>query len=296
MSLTYQAELVLDLHMQLGEGPLWDFNRNLLFFVDIKGKHIHRYDPQNQQHRSYQMDQMPTALAVLEDKNLLVALEDRLVRFVPETGEVTEILKPGIDHHKVRTNDGAAGPDGRYYIGTMDWDEQNPIAVLYRIEADGRVAALLQHQTIANGITWSANHQTMYYIDSPTHRVQAFDFDMAQGTISQARALVTVAKDQGVPDGMTIDMEGHLWVAHNGAGYVARYHHQTGEMLAQVHVPTTQVSSCAFGGPDYRTLYLTTGYNSLNEKQQEKYPHSGGLFAINLSEQGRATFSCALTQ
>lgn len=288
---TYQAKLVLDLKMQLGEGPFWDVHRQRLFFVDINAQRIHYYNPDSKQHGFHQLNRMPTALAMQKDHSLLVALEDCLARFVPETGQITLQWETPIKPKEVRTNDGQVGPDGRYYIGTMDREYKRPVAALYRVEPNGSFHLLLSDRTISNGIAWSSDHQTMYYIDSPTHTVQAYDFDKATGNITHEQTLVEIGQDEGVPDGMAIDAAGHLWVAHHGAGYVARYHGHTGKLMAKVEVPAPNVSSCTFGGVGFQTLYITTAREGLSDEQLEQYPLSGGLFAIEPPQPGRASFS-----
>ena len=285
------AQPALSLTLRLGEGPLWDDHRQRLFFVDINARQLHYYDEQQQQHGYYQFHRMPSALGVLHDRSLLVALEDCLARFVPETNELTTMWEMDIDTEQVRTNDAKVGPDGCYYLGTMDRKKKHPVAALYRIAPDGKFTCLLSHRTISNGITWSSDHRTMYYIDSPTRTVQAYDFDTTSGTIAHSRTLVEVSDREGIPDGMTIDTENHLWVAHNGAGYVARYHGHTGVLLAKVNVPAPHVSDCTFGGADYQTLYITTARDGLSDEQLRQYPQSGSLFAVRPPWSGRATFS-----
>ena len=284
------AQPALSLTLRLGEGPLWDDHRRRLFFVDINARQLHYYDEQQQQHGYHQFDRMPTALALQNDRSLLIALEDCLARFVPETGELTTLWEMAIDPHRVRTNGAKAGPDGCYYLGTMDRVEKRPVAALYQVTSNGKFTQLLSHRTISNGITWSSDYRTMYYIDSPTRTVQAYDFDISSGTIAHPRSLVKVGKGEGVPDGMTIDTEDHVWVAHHGAGYVARYHGQTGALLARVSVPAPNVSCCTFGGPDYQTLYITTARDGLSNEQLQQYPQSGSLFAVRPPWSGRATF------
>lgn len=290
-TITYQALLVLDLKMQLGEGPFWDAYRQRLFFVDISSHRLHYYIPGSEQYGFYQLNRMPTALAMQKDHSLLIALEDRLDRFVPETGRVTLQWKMPIKPKEVRTNDGQVGPDGRYYIGTMDREHKRPVAALYRVEPNGRFHLLLSDRTVSNGIAWSLDHQTMYYIDSPTHTVQAYDFDKTTGNITHEQTLVKIDQDEGIPDGMAIDAAGHLWVAHHGTGYVARYHGRTGKLMAKGEVPAPNVSSCTFGGADFQTLYITTAREGLNEEQLEQYPLSGGLFAIQPPQPGKASYS-----
>ena len=287
----FSAQLVLPLSMKLGEGPLWDFHRQLLFFVDISARQLHYYDPRRQHHGYHQFHQMPTALGLQTNQSLLIALEHAVAQFVPEAGTLTPYQELDIDAQQLRTNDAKVGPDGCFYLGTMDRKKQNPVANLWRVAPHGEATSLLSHQTIANGMAWSPDQQTMYFIDSPTRKVQAYDFNRATGTMERPRTLVETAEDEGIPDGMTVDVEGHLWVAHNGGGFVARYHHSTGELLAKVNVPAPLVTCCAFGGHNYQTLYITTACEGLDEEQRQHHPQSGGLFAVQPPWYGQPTFS-----
>lgn len=283
----YEAELLLDLKMTLGEGPLWDFNRQQLFFVDIEGRCLYQYDPNREHVRAYSFDRMTTAVSLLADGALLLAQEDRLLRFVPETSAIYPLTDLEADEPANRSNDAKVGPDNRYYVGTMARDGKQRVGSLYQVDAHWQVEEVLCDCTISNGMAWSADARTFYYIDSPTHEVRAFDFNPDTGALTNERTAVRIPAEQGVPDGMTIDTEGHLWVAHHGGGCVACYDPRDGSLVRDIKLPAPLVTSCAFGGADLDTLYITTAREGMTEADIQKYPHSGGLFRVRTGQRGR---------
>ena len=158
---------------------------------------------------------------------------------------------------------------------------------LYRLDRDGRVHSILPDVTISNGIDWSADAQTMYYVDSPTRRIDMFDFDLASGAISNRRMLVRIPKEHGIPDGLTVDVDGCVWVALWRGSAVHRYT-PYGLLDAVVRVPTSCPTSCAFGGPDFRDLYITTAAMDLADHERAEQPLAGGLFVCRPGVAGRA--------
>jgi sugar lactone lactonase YvrE len=153
-------------------------------------------------------------------------------------------------------------------------------ASLYRIDDDHSVHVMLDDVSISNGIVWTSDKKTMYYNDTPTLTVQAFDYDDRTGELSNRRVVVKIPKDSGYPDGMTIDAEDKLWVALWGGNCVARFDPLSGALLQKIAVPAPNVSSCAFGGKDLKTLYITTAREGLSEEKLKEFPLSGGLFSV----------------
>ncbi|GAB3818271.1 hypothetical protein GCM10028895_15300 [Pontibacter rugosus] len=160
-------------------------------------------------------------------------------------------------------------------------------AELFCLHKNLEVKQVLQNLTISNGLAWSADAATLYFIDTPTHTIQAFNYDLATGEIGQKREVVRVPEEEGMPDGMDIDTEGNLWIALHGGAAVACYNPATGEQLQKIKVPAVNVTSCTFGGPDLDTLYITTAREWLSEEQLEQYPLSGSMFEVKPGVQGR---------
>ena len=199
--------------------------------------------------------------------------------FVDEGGSVSELAQPEAGHVEVRMNDGACDSQGRFWAGTMAYDESPGAGTLYRLELDGRCSTVLTGLTISNGIGWSPDGTTMYLSDSGASLVEAFDFDGATGALSRRRTLVHVDRPGVAPDGLTVDEEGDLWVGLYGGWAVNRYR-PDGSLRATVHIPVAQATSCAFGGHDRRTLFVTTGRERLDEAALKDQPDAGRMFAV----------------
>jgi sugar lactone lactonase YvrE len=195
-------------------------------------------------------------------------------------GAVEELAQPEAGRTDVRMNDGACDPQGRFWAGTMAYDESPGAGVLYRLELDGSCTTVLTGLTISNGIGWSPDGATMYLADSGTGLVEAFGFDGATGDLSQRRTLVRIQRPGAVPDGLTVDQEGGIWVALWGGGAVERYG-ADGSLLATVRLPVDRPTSCAFGGPELATLFVTTARAGLDEAALDRQPHAGHVFRFD---------------
>jgi sugar lactone lactonase YvrE len=271
------AELVLDAHAALGEGPVWDADAGVLWWVDIEGKQIHRFDPATRANTSIPTPSHVGAIALRARGGLLAALVDGVYAVDPENGTLALFAELDEPPH-VRSNESKCDPAGRFLVGTMAYDYA-PIGGLYSIEADGSVRRLLDRLEIANGMAWSADGGTFYYIDSPTRRVDAFDYDLATGSLSNKRPHLTFDDPVAKPDGMAIDAEGGLWIAFWDAAEVRRYAPDH-SLDVVVRLPAMQVTSGVFGGSDLRDLYITTATTGLSEADLAEQPHAGGLFHV----------------
>src|SRR5262249_397331 len=180
-------------------------------------------------------------------------------------------------HPELRMNDGSCDAAGRFWAGTMALDERPDAGALYRLSCDGRVEMMLRPVTISNGIDWTDDDRSMYFIDTATGSVDVFNFELTSGTISNRRTFVRIGREQGAPDGLTIDADGFVWVSLWGGGAVHRYA-PTGVLDRVVRLPVTHPTSCAFGGPELRDLYITTATVALTADQRVRQPQAGGLF------------------
>jgi len=283
MTTELEAELVLDAHAILGEGPVWDADAGVLWWVDIEGRRIHRFDPATRADTSFETSTMVGALALREGGGLVAALADGVWTIDPENGAAELFVVLG-EPPDVRSNESKCDPVGRLLVGTMAFDYL-PIGSLYSVEADGSVRRLLDSLSIANGMAWTADGGTLYYIDSPLRRVDAFDYDLATGAIAGRRPYLTFDDHVAKPDGMTIDAEGGLWIAFWDAGEIRRYGPDRG-LDVVVRVPATQVTSAVFGGPDLRDLYITSAMTELPAEALAGQPHAGGLFHVRAPVSG----------
>jgi sugar lactone lactonase YvrE len=268
----------------LGEGPRWDAAAGRLLWVDIEGRALHCFHPASGEDRAIQLGDRVGAAAPMESGGVLVALAERLAVVDLADDSVRTLVE--IPHGEgMRLNDGACDPAGRFWVGSMALDETPGAAALYRYSSDGGLDRVLENVTLSNGLGWSPDGRTMYYVDSPTYRVDVFDFDLAAGAISGRRPLIAIEPGAGTPDGLAVDDEGAIWVALWGGGAVRRYS-PDGE-LDRVHaVPADKVTACCFGGDDGRSLFITTASVDLSEEERHRQPLAGSVFVTEVDVSG----------
>lgn len=274
-----QAESILHAQAALGEGALWNPETAELYWVDIEGRALHVFDPATGHDRRYPVGKRIGTVVPRRNGKALVALQTGIHEIDLNTGHLTRLADPVTDEN-LRFNDGKCDPAGRFWVGTFDLLGRAHAGTLYRFDPDGRTHVMLRRVTNSNGLAWSLDHRTLYYIDTPTLAVQAFDYDNATGNIANPRVVVRIPEGPGKPDGMTIDAEGQLWVALWGAGRVHRYDPGTGALRQVVTVPAPFTSSCAFGGEGLETLFITTARGGLTPQQAAEFPLSGDVFAV----------------
>jgi sugar lactone lactonase YvrE len=284
------AELVLDAQAVLGEGPIWDAPNARLYWVDIMKREVHVHDPASGSDRTITLDQQVGTVVRRRSSGLMLAVERGFAHLDLDTETLTPICDPEEHAPGLRFNDGKCDPAGRFWAGTMG---PEGTANLYCLFPDLTVKKMLDGVTTSNGICWSLDAKTMYYIDTPTGAVAAFDYDAETGEIGNRRVAVSVPEDMGHPDGMSIDAEGKLWVAHWDGWSVNRWDPETGERLATIAVPAAHVSSCAFGGPNLDDLYITTAALGLDCEAVRDQPHAGGLFVARPGVRGVEAFEFA---
>ena len=272
----------------LGEGPCWHAAEGALYWVDILGKCLHRYHPDTGADDSWPMPQMIGTVAPRQSGGVLVALQHGLAFFEPDTSTFEHL--PDIDTNpRTRFNDGKCDPQGRFWFGSMDHEEREALGKLYSMDTDGTVRAWEEDISISNGMAWSPDSRRMYYIDSPTRRIDVFNFDPETGTPSNRRPLVHLSEDDGYPDGMTSDQEGNLWLAHWGAAKVTKRDGSDGSELASFRTEAWQTSACCFGGPSLEDLYITSARKALSSEQLGAYPNSGHLLHLKTETKGSPT-------
>ena len=270
------AELVLDARARLGEGPLWDERRRVVVWVDILAPAVHAFRPGDGSDTVMPVAQAVGAVALREQGGLLLALEDGFW-LRDAGGRMLRLAPVEADDRSIRMNDGRVDPEGRFYCGTMAYDERPGAASLYRLEPDGRISRVLTGATISNGIDWSPDGRTCWYIDTPTRGVDVFDYERGTGELSHRRRVVTIPDGAGWPDGLTVDAEGCAWVAFWGGWCVRRYT-PDGALDREIRLPVAQVTSCTFGGDKLDELYITTAWNGLSDADRAAQPLAGGLF------------------
>jgi sugar lactone lactonase YvrE len=286
ISSTIAVELALDVKAELGEGPVWDDRGGCLYFVDILRACVHRFHPRDGSLRTYDVGQFVGAIALAERGDLVLAVRDGFARLDIETGAVRMVATVANRSPDRRMNDGNCDPAGRFWAGTMALDEQRDAGALYRLDADGSVRTMVSPVSISNGIDWSSDGARMFFVDSPTQAIDVFDFDVASGAVANRRRFVSIAPEGGMPDGLTIDAEEHVWVSLWGGGAVHRYA-PDGSLDTAVHLPVMYPTSCAFGGDDLRDFYVTTAAVELTAAERASQPEAGGLFRCRPGPSGR---------
>jgi sugar lactone lactonase YvrE len=283
MALT--PDLVLDARATLGEGPLWHAARQRLIWVDIEGHALHVSDLATGDDQVIHVGEHVGCAVSAGDDLLVLGLRSGLAVLDLATGRRAQIGDP--EHHRPdnRFNDGKCDPAGRLWAGTMAIDESHGAGALYCLDPDLTVQLKVPGVSVSNGLAWSLDGRTMYYVDSPTKRIVAYDYDVTTGNIENGRRIFHVPEGAGFPDGMAIDVEGCLWVALWDGRRVLRVAPDSGDIVDHVDMPVSRPTSCAFGGRDLDELLITSASN-LPADQLAREPHAGGIFRVRPGVKG----------
>ena len=281
-----KAVLEYNIKARLGEGAFWNHKTQELYWVDIEDQMLYIYNPQTKTNRSLPT---PSKIGTVVPKNTnetIVALQDGIYTMNLKSGDVVLISDIESELTENRFNDGKCDPSGRLWVGSMALNMQSYKANLYMVDTTGNAQLKIDTVTNSNGIAWSSDQKTMYYIDTPTGMIRAFDFDNEIGAISNERVVVTVPDSMGFPDGMAIDSDDMLWVGMWNGNAVIRYNPQTGKVISKIEVPAHNVTACAFGGKNLDTLYITTASIDMTEEEKVAYPLAGSLFKADPGVKG----------
>lgn len=283
--MTLTAELLLDARNETGEGPVWDGGARCLWWTDIPARRLHRFTPANHEHRSYEMPGRVGCFALRDAGGMILAMEQGFATFDPKTGAVAKLQEPeaGLADH--RFNDGRCDPAGRFLAGSMNMARTAASGQLWRLDPDGAHMRVAGGVTIANGLAFSPDGKRMYWADSPAEKVYVFDYDLDSGTASNQRLWLEKGPAPGRPDGAAVDVDGCYWSARWVGGAVVRFT-PAGVIDRIIRLPVSRVTMCAFGGPDLRTLYITTAREGMTAEELAREPLAGGLFVAEPGVQG----------
>jgi sugar lactone lactonase YvrE len=290
------VELVLDTKSELGEGPIWHAPTQRLYWVNIMQGEVHVYDPRTNTDHAIPVGQSVGTVVPRRAGGVMLALNHGFASLDLDSGTVSLLQDPEKHLPENRFNDGKCDPAGRFWAGTMlngATETSAAAGSLYCLDTAHQVRHRLGHIRISNGLAWSLDKTTMYFIDSPNYRVDAFDYDDQTGDIGNRRSAVTVPRERGMPDGMTIDQEGMLWVAGWGGQQVSRWDPASGQLLQSIELPVSQVTACAFGGPNLDELYITSARIGLDDAALAGEPLAGGLFKARPGVKGTEAFEFA---
>jgi sugar lactone lactonase YvrE len=286
MQKSIKATVELKWEATLGEGPVWDEAEAKLYWVDILSGTLFQYDPDEKTNPACDIGEHLGAVALREQGGLVMAMQSGFAFFDPKTQKMTKITDPESHLPDNRFNDGKCDPSGRFWAGTLSYNVEQGAGSLYCLDGEHKVDLKLQDLTISNGMAWNKERSKFFFIDTPSRKICAYDYDDTSGEISNPSVVKKLDKSEGYPDGMTIDQEGRLWVALYDGGKVIRIDPANGETLFEVYLPVPQVTSCTFGGPDFNELYITTGRENMPKEKVEQVPLSGSLFKVELPYKG----------
>jgi len=284
MSEKIYAELALKLECNVGEGPFWDEIEQKLYFVDIVNKQVRIFSPTSKLLETVQFNQEIGAVFLDQKSNLIVAARDGIFAATRD-GVLETLLAPiELEDTSIRTNDAKCDANGRMWVGTMAFDFTPGAAALFSFDSKD-LKKVVPDLTVSNGIGWSLDKKIMYFIDSPTKRVDIFDFDLKSGELGNRRPFLLLGDLDAFPDGLTTDEDGGVWVALFGGGEVRRFDSQ-GTLTHIVEIPVKQVTSCCFGGEDMSELFITTAQNGMDSDSLIREPLAGSLLRAKTSFKG----------
>jgi xylono-1,5-lactonase len=282
------VEVALRAGAELGEGPLWDAEREALWWVDLLGGTINCLQYRTLTNTVVEAGETVSALALRRgETSLLVALQSGFGIVDPIAGSVSRVMSVDEGKPNNRFNDGKVDSQGRFWAGTMDFDSLAGRGALYRLSPDWKCEGVLSGVGCSNGLDWSPDDTLMYYVDTPTQRVDEFEFDAETGKLGQRRPFVTIPETDGRPDGLAVDAEGSVWLAVFGASAVYRFDRQ-GRRTGSIDLPVLSVTSCAFGGPDLRDLFITTAAAGFDYGPLDGQPLAGAIFRVEVDTPGQA--------
>jgi len=281
------VQCVLPWQAEVGESPVWHASEQRLYWIDIQGKQIHRFDPATHHNESFELPEIVTCIQLRAQGGLILTLKKHFAFFDPETQRLDKLASVEEDLPENRFNDGKCDPQGRFWAGTMDarnW--KKPSGNLFRMDSDQAVTRMQSEVICSNGSGWSPDGRTMYYTESFRFAIFAYDFDPSTGTISNRRIFAEIdAISGGFPDGMTVDADGFVWSNQVGLGRIVRYDPQ-GKIERIVQMPVPRATDCTFGGENLDTLFITSARETMTLSQLQQAPLSGSLFAIDAGVRG----------
>lgn len=277
-----QAELVWPIGAMLGEGPLWAEDEGALYFTDIEGRSIHRFHPATGERQSWPVEGRPGFIVRDTAGQCLVGIEKSVRRF--RDGELGPAVATVDTPDGTRLNDATVGPDGRLWFGSMDAACSEPVGQVHVLDHPAPPRSVGGHCAITNGPAVSADNRTLYHVDTKARLIWAFDI-AARDQLEDGRLHIEIETDAGAPDGVVLDSENCLWVALWGGWGVRRYD-PDGQLMQFVPLPASQITKVAFGGPDFRTSYVTSARQQLSPAQLAAEPDAGGLFAFEAPAPG----------
>jgi sugar lactone lactonase YvrE len=276
---------VLDIKATLGESPVWSSRDKALYWVDIQAPTLNRFDPVSRHNTAIPMPESIGSFALRRPAGFIVALRSGIWLARSDGAIDRRILPAPYDPAHHRFNDGRCDAAGRFFVGYMNEKRDANSAALMRVDPDGTMTQVLDDMMISNGLAWSPDGRTMYHADTPTREIRAFDYDAATGTPSRPRTFARFQGETDRPAGGAVDSAGNYWTAFYNGGKVVQIS-PAGRILEEYAIPAMCPTMCAFGGPDLRTVYVTTARQLRDPEELARLPQSGGVFAMTVDVPG----------
>lgn len=287
---TVEAIPILEDRADVGEGPVWDEQEGVLWWIDWAQGVVYRSDVAARVSTAFRVGEAVAAVAPSSDGRVALALGHGFAELDLTSGHLRGLVPAEPSDVQSRMCDGKCDASGRFWAGTMALDERSPIGALFVLETDGRVRRVLDDVVISNGLCWSGDDAKFYYVDTATGRIDEFDFDLTRGAISNRRPVVEIPSDDGSPDGLTIDVDGYLWVALWDGWQVRRYS-PAGELDTVIELPVARPTCCAHGGADLHDLFITTAMPD-GAVERRSQALAGTVFRARVIVPGRPANRC----
>lgn len=276
---------LLDARAALGESPVWAAEEQALYWVDILAPALHRLDVASGALRTWLMPEPIGSLGLRAQGGAVVALRRGFQVLDFASGRLDVFSEPLPDEPDIRFNDGKVSPEGRFWAGTMDEKLSRPLGALYRLDPDGSCHRVVDGLIVSNGLAWSADGRAMFHSDSRAPAIYAYDYDPETGALSGKRVVARPTEDIGRPDGAAMDVEGYYWSAGISAGVLNRWA-PDGRLDRQIALPCAAPTMPCFGGPEMKTIFLTSLRHNLPAEKLAASPLSGGIFALDVDVPG----------
>lgn len=281
----YQIECVFDEPSILGESPLWHYEEQVLYWVDIEKPALHCLDPETKEHCMWLMPAPITCIGMRAKGGLIAAMRYGFAKIASSSGQVTMVKSPITDTDGVMFNDGKCDRAGNFWAGTKNLLEQTNNERLYRLDSQGHCTEMGRGFVVTNGIVWSPDTSIMYVCDSLARIIYQYEFTIETGEFNNKKVFAQLAEESGYPDGLVVDSEGGIWNAHWDGWCITRYL-PSGKINEVIKLPVQRPTSCCFGGSDLTTLYVSSASSSMSEYELKHNPQAGCVFAIQVGVKG----------
>ena len=281
-----EPKIILDCSCHLGESPYWHKTSNSFFWVDIDRGILYKYHIATKKTKHWKFNHKLSLVIEGENDNLVLALDLKIASFHLITEELKWLSILNGNNIVHRFNDGKCDIKGTLWIGTLNKNFKSNSGSLYSIGKEMKFKKQIDNITVSNGIAWTENNKIMYFIDSPTQQVKAYKYDTKNNEIIFHKIAIQVPKELGSPDGMAIDKNGNLWIAHYGGHGVFCWDPKKGEIIDKISLPVPNVTSCCFGGKNLDHILITSAKENLSKKDIGKFPLSGNTFIVKTNTQG----------